>query len=80
MKARIHAELKCEECNAQLSYHKDDFIKCNSLKCTKRGKLYHGPHIKLDPVLTEAEKLEAQAQIEVEVEVEKAVSTKKHRK
>ena len=54
MKARMHIELKCSECNGQLSYHKDDFIKCNTLKCSLRGQLFHGPSIELQPVVDKA--------------------------
>ena len=56
MKAKMHIELKCEECSGQLTYHKDVFIKCNTLKCSLRGKLFHGPSIDLQPVADEADK------------------------
>ena len=54
MKAKMHIELKCEECSGQLTYHKDVFIKCNTLKCSLRGKLFHGPSIELQPVADKA--------------------------
>ena len=54
MKAKMHIELKCEECSGQLTYHKDVFIKCNTLKCSLRGQLFHGPSIELQPVTDKA--------------------------
>ena len=68
MKARMHIELKCGSCNGQLTYHKDDFIKCNTLKCELRGELFHGPSIELQPVVDKAAE---------EAEAKKAATTAK---
>ena len=70
MKAKMHIELKCEECSGQLTYHKDEFVKCNTLKCSLRGKLFQGPYIKLQPVVDEATK---------EAEDKKAATTAKRK-
>ena len=71
MKAKMHIELKCEECSGQLSYHKDVFIKCNTLKCSLRGQLFHGPSIELQPVVDKAAE-EAAAKTAATVEKRKA--------
>ena len=50
MKAIIVSELVCggtkaddTACNGRLHYHKDIYVKCNTLKCDQRGVLYHAP-------------------------------------
>ena len=48
MKARINIELACEECNGRLNYHQESkYVRCNGLKCSKRGVLYLSPTVEL---------------------------------
>ena len=51
MKARINIELTCEECNGRLNYHDESkYVRCNTLKCSQRGVLFHCPTVDLLPI------------------------------
>ena len=76
MKARIVTELVCggtkaddTACNGRLHYHKDIYVKCNTLKCDQRGVLYHAPAF--DLVAFESDEIKKQ-----KAEAKKAAAAK----
>jgi len=47
MKGIIHTEVLCGECKRLMSWHENNQIYCNNLKCKERGVKYHAPMVEL---------------------------------
>lgn len=47
MKAKIHTELRCGECNGMMQYHNETMVRCTNIKCDQRNVEYEVPTIDL---------------------------------
>ena len=53
MKAILNTMVSCAECNVPMNRDHDIYVKCNTIKCSQRGKRYHAPSVKLEAVKPE---------------------------